>query len=134
MSLLDDAQKWAEFVSNYGAPKEVPFEVAKNADPNKVWTLWSRGSDYLVNEFKQGEEVISYWLTANPWQGEEGQLFYAMTIWIDCPTCSEMFEVDEDWDQDECEECEGSGTLAIDLDSCLNAETEQEVFEMRRAL
>jgi len=54
-----------------------------------------------------------------------------MTIWVDCPTCEQMEEEDETWDQDDCPECKGRGIFWIDLDECLQAESDQEVFDKR---
>jgi hypothetical protein len=56
-----------------------------------------------------------------------------MTVWVDCPKCEEELDKDEDWDQDDCGECEGSGTLSIYMPDCLNAKTDEEVWAARQA-
>jgi hypothetical protein len=133
MSLLEGAQSWREFVKTYGQPEEVTKDEAKALNPNNVWTLWSRSNDYLINEFAEGDEVIGYWKTPKTWDCQASTLFVTMTIWIDCPTCEEMLTDDPDWDQDDCSECEGAGTLAIELEDCIDAKTEEEVFSKRRS-
>jgi hypothetical protein len=133
MSLLEDAQGWRKFIKTYGQPEEVDKDDAKALNPNSVWTLWSRSNDYLINEFAEGDEVISYWKTPRAWEGKAGALVIPMTLWVDCPTCDEMLSEDPDWDQDDCSECEGAGTLAIELEDCIDAKTEEEVFSKRRS-
>jgi hypothetical protein len=134
MSLLEDARRYQEFLQKYGQPVEIPAEEAKKQDLHNIWTLWSRSSDFFVNELVEADEVISHWFTPRPWEGKAGEIFYTSTIWVDCPTCANMLEEDDEWDQDECSECEGSGTLSIDLEDCAEAKTEEEVFAKRYTL
>jgi hypothetical protein len=131
---LDDANSWREFVGEFGEPEEVSREDLMGFAPNLVWTLRSsRSSEFLVNETGDGDEVLSYWVTPRPWTQPQGTSFVTMTLWVDCPKCYEESEKDEDWDQDDCEECEGGGTLAIFMPDCVNAKTEEEVWAARQA-
>lgn len=133
MTFLESAKRWVEFIDVYGQPEEISLEIAKNSAPNLVWTLVSLGSDVLINGISTGTDVISYWKAKNPWNGGNGSLVYDMTLWIDCPTCEERLELDEDWDQDDCEECHGAGTMFIELEDCIYAQTEEDVFAQRQA-
>lgn len=130
---LDDANSWREFVREFGEPEEVSREDLMGIAPNRVWTLWSRGSEFLVNETGDGDEVMSYWATPQPWTQPQGTLFVTMTLWVDCPKCEEELNKDEDWDQDDCEECKGNGALSIYMPDCVNAKTEEEVWAERQA-
>ena len=128
--LLDQVQKWRTFLENYGDPQEVDIETARQADQHKVWTYWSRGSDFLSNELVESDEVVGYFVTPRQWTAESGSLTFVETEWVDCPTCEEN-EEDDDWDPDSCEECEGSGNFSIYIPDCLDAKTEEEVLAMR---
>jgi hypothetical protein len=130
---LDDANSWREFIKEFGEPEEVSREDLMGIAPNRVWTLWSRGSEFLVNETGDGDEVMSYWVTPRPWTQPQGTSFVTMTVWVDCPKCEEELDKDEDWDQDDCEECEGNGTVSIYMPDCVNAKTEEEVWAARQA-
>jgi hypothetical protein len=130
--LQDCVREWREFAEKYGQPQEISKEAAKALPEDRVWTLWSRGSDFLANEFAENGEVISYFVTSNPWSEVRGSVTVTWTVWIDCPTCETNLEEDDDWDQDDCEECEGGGTLSIDIPDCLNAKTEEEIYATRK--
>lgn len=130
---LEDALKWREFVGEYGEPAEVSREEVGDIAPNQVWTLWSRGSDFLVNGKGDGDEVMSYWVTPRPWTQRESSLFVTMTLWVSCPTCEQEMVGDEDWDQDDCDECEGSGVLSIEMADCVDAKTDDDVWAERQA-
>ena len=130
---LDYANSWREFVREFGEPEEISREGLIGIELNRVWTLWSRGSEFLVNETVDSAEVMSYWITPRPWTQPQGTSFVTMTVWVDCPTCEDGFDSDEDWDQDECEECEGNGTLSIFMPDCVNAKTEEEVWAARQS-
>jgi len=134
MSLLEDARRYQEFLQKYGQPVEILIEEARKQDHHHIWTLWGRSSDFFVNELVEADEVMSYWFTPRPWEGKAGEIFYTSTIWVDCPTCEKMLEEGDEWDQDECVECEGAGTLSIDLEDCADARTEEEVFAKRYTL
>lgn len=131
--LQDCVREWRDFTQKYGEPQEVSQEAAKAIPESRVWTLWSRGSDFLANEYAENAEVISYFVTPNSWSEVRGSLTVTWTVWVDCATCETNFEEDEDWDQDECEECEGSGTLSIEIPDCNEAQTEEEIYASRRA-
>lgn len=133
MTYLLSAQRWAEFISTYGEPTEISKTDAEKLDVHHVWTLCSLSNDVLVNELSEGADVISYWSTPRPWQGDKSSLIYDMTIWVSCPTCEQMSEEDEDWLEEDCEECEGSGTLFIEMEECIDAKTDEEVFSRRQA-
>lgn len=130
---LDEANKWKEFVREFGEPKEVTREALNDFEPNRVWSLWSRSQEVLVNEIAFHDEVMSYWVTPRPWTQPQGTFFVTMLFWVDCPKCEEESEKDMDWDQDDCEECEGSGNLAIYMPDCVNAKTDEEVWAARQA-
>jgi hypothetical protein len=130
---LDEANNWKEFVREYGEPEEVSREALSDFEPNRVWSLWWRSSEFLVNETGDGDKVMSYWVTPRPWTQPLGTLFVTMTVWVDCPKCEEELGKDEDWDQDDCGECEGSGTLSIYMPDCVNAKTDEEVWAAREA-
>jgi hypothetical protein len=130
--LLDSVNAWKQFAKTHGELEEISVEEAKQLDEHYVWTLWSRGSDFLANEFVISGEAISYFKTTNKWVAERGSLTFVMTEWVECPTCEENSE-DDDWDPDECSECEGSGTLSISIPACLNCKSDEEILEMREA-
>lgn len=130
--LLDEVKRWKEFLATYGEPIEVTEAEKQKLDPNTIWVLNSRGSDFLCNENELSADGFSFWATPKPWSAPVGTLLISMTLWVDCPTC-EANEDDEDWDQDDCEECEGAGTMSIDLDECQDAKTDEEVFAARQA-
>jgi hypothetical protein len=130
---LDQANNWREFVREYGEPEEVSRDALSDFEPNRVWSLWWRTSEFLVNESGDGDKVMSYWVTPRPWTQPLGTLFFTMTVWVDCPKCEEELDKDEDWDQDDCGECEGNGTLSIYMPDCVNAKTEEEVWAERQA-
>lgn len=132
-TLLDDANNWKEFVREFGEPEEVSREALSGVEPNRVWTLWSRSNEVLVNETADSGEVMSYWVTPQPWTQPQGTSFVTMTVWVDCPTCDEELGKDEDWDQDDCGECESSGVLSIYMPDCVEARTEEEVWAARQA-
>jgi hypothetical protein len=130
---LDDANNWREFGREFGEPEEVSRDALGNYESNRVWTLWSRSNEVLVNETADSDEVMSYWVTPRPWTMPQGTHFVTMTVWVDCPKCEEELDKDEDWDQDECGECEGSCTLSIYMPDCVNAKTDEEVWAARQA-
>jgi hypothetical protein len=131
--LQDCVFEWRSFIKKYGEPEEVLAEEARALPEERVWTLWSRGSDFLANEFAENGEVIGYFVTPNPWSEERGTVTPTWTVWVDCPTCETNSEEDEDWDQDDCEECEGSGNLHIEIPECSDSMTEEEIYASRRA-
>lgn len=127
-ALLDEVNVLKEFIETYGEFTEVnTYEEVQQSEPHHVWTLWSGGNDFLANGYFEDEEVISYFLTPKPWAAEEGSLKVVLTYWVDCPTCQAQSDNDE-WEQDECHQCEGDGTLSIDLRECLDAQTEEEIW------
>ncbi len=129
---LQEAKRWAEFIETYGDPSEITAEEAKLIDPNRLWTLWDASDDYLTNGFSEDDKAIGYFAAPRAWPVGTKDLIFTMTIWVDCPTCEQMEEAAETWDQDDCPECKGRGALWIDLDDCLHAETDEEVFDKRR--
>ncbi len=133
MSFLESAQRWASFIERYGQPSEVSKEQAAELERTSLWSLCSLGNDVMINGLSQGSDVISYWKTPKGWSGESGVLVYEMTLWVGCPTCEEQSELDEDWLQDDCEECFGAGTMFIELEDCVEAQSDQEVFAQRQA-
>lgn len=130
---LEEANNWRDFLSEFGQPEEVSRDSLGGFEPNRVWSLWSRSQEVLVNETSFSDEVMSYWVTPRPWSQPQGTSFITMTLWVDCPKCEEELEKDEDWDQDDCGECEGSGTLSIYMPDCVNAKTDEEVWAHRQA-
>lgn len=139
---LDEVNKWRGFVKEYGEPEEVSQESLSDFEQNRVWsasgvTVLSvegiAGVDALVNEISESDEVLSYWVTPRAWTKPPGTLSTTMTVWVDCPTCEEELSKDEDWDQSDCGECEGNGTLSIYMPNCVNAQTDEEVWAAREA-
>lgn len=131
-NLLETVEEWKKFTEQYGDLEEISLEQAKKLDVHQVWTFWSRSSDFLSNELVEAVEVISYFKSENQWDAEEGSLTFVMTVWVDCETCEANSE-DDDWDQDDCEECEGSGVLSITIPDCMDCKTEDEVYARREA-
>lgn len=130
---LDEANKWKEFVREFGEPEEVSRESLSGFEPNRVWTLWSRASrDFLANETGDGAEAMSYWVTPRPWTQPQRTFVVAMRLWVPCPKCEEGMDSDENSGQDACEECEGSGCFVIEMDDCVDAKTDEEVWAKRQ--
>lgn len=128
MSYVND---WNHFVQNYGLPEEIDFESAKQADQSRIWTLWSRGTDFLSNECVESDEVISHWLTPKPYYGERDSIHVTMTLWVDCPTCEAGFDEVDEWDQDDCPDCEGKGVFSIYIPDASKATSDEEVWRFR---
>ncbi|MFM5968285.1 MAG: hypothetical protein ACKOQ8_04505 [Micrococcales bacterium] len=130
--LMDHVNVWNAFISKYGAPQEVSLEFAKNADKSTVWTMWDRGDEFLVNEFVEHGEVLTYFVTPRPWTEAQGTVVVVVTCWVDCITC-EANEDDEDWDMNDCEECEGGGVVSIIIPDCAGETTDEGVLSHRQA-
>lgn len=130
---MEYVNEWNLFVEKYGSPEEIEFEAAQQADQSRVWTLWSRGNDFLSNECVEDNEVISHWVTPNPCGEEPDSVHVAMTLWVDCPTCEEGSDQDEDWDQDDCPECEGRGVFSIYLPDACEAKSDEEVWLLKES-
>ena len=41
------------------------------------------GNDFIVSEFSEADEVLSYWITPNPWTEEARTLGCSQTLWVD---------------------------------------------------
>jgi hypothetical protein len=107
---LEEIAKWAQITKKYGdfLILEDPADI-KGIDPKRVWTESWSGDQVISNQIIEVEEfdtdITSYYLFEKPYTEPEGSILLVTTIWEDCDC-----EGDED-----CPECEGEGSLAIDI-------------------
>ena len=124
--LLEAVNVWNKYVQKYGEPNLIEPEVAESLKPNFVWTSWSRGDDYLTPGYGTGIEACNYFQTPIEWTEDDDLKVIPVLIWVDCPTCSSSGD-------DDCEECNGHGSLYVDIPESSHLTTELEIFEKREA-
>lgn len=103
---------WRELQNRYGAfeviddPKNLP-----EVDERRIWTEFWGQDQFISNTFVEVEEfdseITSYYVFEKPYIEAEDSLNVITTFWDDCEDCG--------GEDEECESCEGQGTIAIDF-------------------
>jgi hypothetical protein len=110
-AIRNEIAKWEEVKARYGNFEYIdnPSEVI-GIDKKRIWTeFWVQNQviENVYTEVKEFDGTISaYYVFERPYEEPESTITLITTIWDDCE-CSGQ--------DDECSECEGSGTIATDL-------------------
>ena len=103
--------KWEAAKAQYGDFEYIddPSEVL-GIDKKRIWTeFWVKNQviENVYTEVKEFDGTIpAYYVFERPYEESESTITLITTIWNDCE-CSGQ--------DDECSQCEGSGTIATDL-------------------
>jgi hypothetical protein len=106
----EEISRWTQITKKYGdfLVIENPTDIV-GIDPKRVWTEIWLVHQVIINRIVEVEEfnseITRYFVFEKPYSEPEGSLLLVTTIWEDCDC-----EGDDD-----CPECEGMGTLAIDI-------------------
>ncbi len=97
--------------AKYGDFKYIdnPLEVV-GIDRKRIWTEFWVKDQFIENTFTEVDEfdgtVSAYIIFEKPYEEPESTLRLLTTIWEPCDCSGE---------DDDCNECEGAGTIATDL-------------------
>jgi hypothetical protein len=132
--LANKIKQLENFNAQYGATTFVSEETARATDESFIWHVCSlEDSSGWLNGFSQSGEPVDYWKATNPWIGSAGTLYIVTDEFFDCPTC----EAGTVSDPDECDECDGYGSIVIDFENVVFEKdgelTEDEIWEMRES-
>jgi hypothetical protein len=103
--------KWDAVKSKYGNFEYIdePLKVV-GIDKKRIWTEFWRQDQFIENvyiEVKEFDgEISAYYVFDRPYEEPESTITLITTIWDDCECMGE---------DEECSECEGSGTIATEL-------------------
>ena len=103
--------KWDEVEAKYGSFEYIdePSEVI-GIDSKRIWTEFWVQDQFIENVYKETDEfdgaISAYIVFERPYEEPESTIRLITTIWNDCDCSGE---------DDECSECEGSGSIATDL-------------------
>lgn len=106
---------WLKIYEKYGNYEAVDDpNLLKGIEENRIWTEYWPSSpphQFIVNEFTLGEsayvEISGYFVFDKPYSEPPGTVQVVRVFWDDCLVC--------DQEDDECEACEGRGTVPTDV-------------------
>jgi hypothetical protein len=110
-SLEDELTKWEVVKAKYGDFQYVddPSEVI-GIDKKRIWTEFWVQDQFIENVYTEVKEfdgaISAYIVFEKPYDEPESSMRLLTTIWEDCDCSGE---------DDDCADCEGAGTVAIDL-------------------
>ena len=104
---------WKEIIKEFGNYQIIEEESQLvEIDANRIWTHYSGSgsNDFILNKFSELEigdgEVINYFIFERPYSKRNEPIYLTTTFWEDCECEGE---------EDECEQCEGKGTIPFDV-------------------
>jgi hypothetical protein len=104
-------RSWLE---TYGKPESVGTPDP-SIEPNRIWTVWFwDNGEWITNEYVPDDgtlDISEYYITPKPWDAEPGSIQVHTSMWTDCNECKAGAKKDSE----ECEACEGAGTILIDF-------------------
>ena len=103
--------QWDEIKTKYGDFEYIDDPAGvEGIDEKRIWTEFWRSDQFIVNTYKKVDEfdseVTAYYIFDKPYVEEDSTITLITTAWEDCECEGE---------DEECEECEGSGTIAIEI-------------------
>lgn len=105
----------------------VASEEEARATPDRAWSLGIlKHGSYEMRSGSHEDPVDEYFLSARPVAGGD-DLELVVDAQISCPTCDAGHKQDEEWDEDDCEQCEGSGCLLIHIPDCVGMRSDDEI-------
>lgn len=107
-----EAEAWKKIREKYGSCTYIDdVSQLKEIDPKRIWTEYWRTDQYITNDFSEAQELdgelTGYYVFERPYEEPRGTLFLVTTFWEDCQECK--------GEDDECDKCEGRGSIAIDV-------------------
>jgi len=107
----EERAQWDQIKAKYGEFEYLDDPAGVTGiDEKRIWTEFWRSDQFIVNTYKKVDEfdseVTAYYIFEKPYEEEESTITLITTVWEDCECEGE---------DEECEECEGSGTISTDL-------------------
>jgi len=125
---LEMVNRYKLFIELTGGIQEISPEEAAASEPTYVWTeKFPKMETFLSKGYQAGGNA--YFKSNNPW-GSQTLDFVVTTVWFDCEECESNMD-DDQWSQEDCLTCDGSGSLTIDIPECLDAQTEEEIIDSK---
>lgn len=108
----DAISEWDAIKAKYGDFQIIDEPSAlPDVDPKRIWTEFWRQDQFISNTYVKVDEfdgeITCYYVFEKPYLEDEDSITLITTFWDDCETC---FGEDE-----ECEECAGDGSIAIEV-------------------
>lgn len=134
--LVDEVLAWEKFfTANFGAVTVSTREEAEKL-PNRAWISYQlRSGDWMLEPIEQADDLLEqdydgyeYWLSEKP-RVKEGEYEFLIESHLSCPECERNYEEDEDWDQDECEVCQGAGIICLHIPDGIGLRSDREILE-----
>ena len=103
--------KWESIKAKYGDFEYIEDPLAVSGiDRKRIWTEFWLQNQVIENVYEEVKEfdgtVSAYYVFERPYEEPESTITLITCIWEDCDCLGE---------DDECSECEGSGSIPTDL-------------------
>lgn len=131
--LVDEVLRWERFFhSKFG---DISLSTLQEVEkfPERGWVSYqvSNGS-FLLEQFdpktsKEGKNE-DYWLSDSP-RLTEGEYEFLIDSELSCPECEKNSE-DDEWEQDDCEVCEGSGIIVLHVPDGIGLRSDEEIIKL----
>lgn len=129
--LVHEVLKWERFFhSKFGDISASTLQEVEKF-PERGWVSYQLSNgNFLLEPFDPSnlEDHEDYWLSDSP-RLTEGEYEFLIDSELSCPECEKNSE-DDEWEQDDCEVCEGSGIIVVHVPDMVGLRSDEEIIKL----